>query len=59
MEYLMVFVLVTISILSVMGTLYNKRTGNTAGFILGGALTLSVGIVAVLALYDAIIGISA
>ncbi|WP_149453661.1 hypothetical protein [Pasteuria penetrans] len=35
-------VLIIVTILSIMGTLYNIRTGNRAGAFLGGMLTLGI-----------------
>lgn len=45
-------ILVLISILAVRGTMYNKRTGNKAGFVLGGGLTLGILLVTVLAVME-------
>ncbi|SEN21442.1 hypothetical protein [Lihuaxuella thermophila] len=57
MEYFMVPLLVLISIFSVWGTIYNKKTGNKPGFIIGGVFTLGVVGVTLLALYDMFVGI--
>jgi cytochrome c biogenesis protein ResB len=48
----MVPLLVVISILAIWGTLYNQRTGNKPGLILGGAFTLGIVGVTLLAVYD-------
>ncbi len=57
MEYFMVPLLVLISILAVWGTLYNKKTGNKPGFVIGGVFTLGIVGVTLLALYDLFVGI--
>lgn len=57
MEYFMVPLLVLISIFAIRGTIYNKKTGNKPGLIIGGAFTLGVVGVTLLALYDLFIGI--
>ncbi|WP_044640346.1 hypothetical protein [Risungbinella massiliensis] len=57
LEYFMVPILVIISILAVRGFLFNKKTGNTPGVILGGAFMLGTVGVTLLSLYDLFIGI--
>ncbi|MCH5584224.1 hypothetical protein MK805_04485 [Shimazuella sp. AN120528] len=57
MEYFMVPLLVITSILAIIGTTYNKRTGNAAGFYIGGVFTLGVVVVTLLSLYDLFVGI--
>jgi hypothetical protein len=57
MEYFMVPLLVITSILAIMGTMYNKKTGNSAGFYIGGVFTLGVVAVTLLSLYDLFVGI--
>lgn len=53
----MTVILIFVSILSVMGTLYNKRTGNKPGFVIGGLFTLAIVGVTLIAIYDELIGI--
>lgn len=53
----MVVILILVSILAVIGTLYNKRTNNKVGFILGALFTIPLIGVTLLAIYDATIGI--
>ncbi|MEW9031955.1 MAG: hypothetical protein AB2404_04405 [Planifilum fimeticola] len=53
----MVIILVLMSILAVIGTLHNKRTGNRFGFFVGGLFTLALIGVTGLALYDAFVGL--
>lgn len=57
MQYFMVPLLVLISIFSIIGTVYNKKTGNAPGLIIGGGFTLGIVVVTLLALYDFFIGI--
>lgn len=57
LSYFMVPILVGISILSVIGFLYNKRTGNTPGAVIGGAFTVGIIGVTLLSLYDMIVGL--
>jgi cytochrome c biogenesis protein ResB len=52
MQYFMVPLLVVLSLFAIQGTLYNQRTGNKPGFIIGGAFTLGLVSVTLLALYD-------
>ncbi|WP_146160452.1 hypothetical protein [Desmospora activa] len=53
----MTVILIFVSILAVMGTLYNKRTNNKVGFLLGGLFTLAVVGVTLIAVYDGLIGV--
>jgi hypothetical protein len=53
----MVPLLVLISLFAIRGTLYNKRTGNTAGLYIGGVFTLGIVVVTLLSLYDLFVGI--
>lgn len=53
----MVVILILVSILAVIGTLYNKRTNNKAGFLLSALFTVPLIGVTLLAIYDATIGI--
>jgi len=57
MNYFMVPLLVLIAILAIRGTLYNKKTGNKPGFVIGGIFTLGIVGVTLLALYDFFVGI--
>jgi hypothetical protein len=57
MQYFMVPLLVIISIFAIIGTLYNKKTGNSAGYYIGGVFTLGLVVVTLLSLYDLFIGI--
>jgi hypothetical protein len=57
MQYFMVPLLVIISILAIRGTMYNKKTGNKPGFIIGGLFTLGLLGVTGLALYDFFVGL--
>ncbi|WP_164491675.1 hypothetical protein [Staphylospora marina] len=57
MDYFMVPLLVIISILAVKGTLYNKKTGNKPGFVIGGLFTLGMLGITGLALYDLFVGL--
>ncbi|WP_156877510.1 hypothetical protein [Shimazuella kribbensis] len=57
MEYFMVPLLVITSVLAIIGTMYNKRTGNAAGFYIGGLFTLGTVVVTLISLYDLFIGI--
>jgi hypothetical protein len=56
-QYFMVPILVVISILSIQGFLYNKKTGNKPGTIIGGAFSLGIIGITLLSLYDLFIGI--
>lgn len=56
-QYFMVPILVIISVLAVRGFLFNKKTGNKGGIILGGAFTAGTLFVTVLAVYDLFIGL--
>jgi len=53
----MVIILVLMSILAVIGTLHNKKTGNRFGFFVGGLFSLALIGVTGLALYDAFVGL--
>ncbi|MBA4495027.1 hypothetical protein ACFO25_02125 [Paenactinomyces guangxiensis] len=57
MNYFMVPILVLISIFAIQGTLYNKKTGNKPGLVIGGVFTLGLVGVTLLALYDLFVGI--
>lgn len=52
MEYFMVPILVMMSILSVYGTIYNKRTKNLPGFYIGGLFTVGLVLITLLSVYD-------
>jgi hypothetical protein len=56
-EHFMEPLLLICSILAIMGTLKNKKSGNKPGFILGGILTLGLIGVTGLALFDLVIGL--
>lgn len=53
----MTVILIFISILAVMGTLKNRRTGNKPGFLIGGLFTVATIGITLLAVYDEIVGI--
>jgi len=53
----MVVILLILSVLSIKGTLYNKKTNNKEGFFLGCFFTSILVIITLIALYDTIIGI--
>ncbi|BCU81627.1 MULTISPECIES: hypothetical protein [Polycladomyces] len=53
----MVVILVLMCILAVRGVLYNKRTQNKSGFIIGGIFTAGLIGVTLLALYDTFVGL--
>ncbi|SHE45076.1 hypothetical protein SAMN05444392_101514 [Seinonella peptonophila] len=53
----MVTSLVISTILAVYGTVYNKKTKNMPGMVIGGAFTLGLGCIALLAVYDFIFGV--
>jgi hypothetical protein len=57
MQYFMVPILVIITLLAIRGTMYNKKTGNKPGFIIGGLFTLGILGVTLLSLYDLFVGI--
>jgi hypothetical protein len=57
MEYFMVPLLVITSVLAIIGTMYNKRTGNSVGFYIGGVFMLGLVAVTLLSLYDLFVGI--
>ncbi|SFJ29533.1 hypothetical protein [Thermoflavimicrobium dichotomicum] len=50
-------ILVVCTLLAIWGTLYNKKTGNKPGFIIGGILTLGMIGITALALYDLFVGL--
>lgn len=58
MNLFMATILVLISILAVQGTLYNKKTNNKPGFIIGGIFTIGLIGVTLLSLYDLVVGIN-
>jgi cytochrome c biogenesis protein ResB len=58
MDYFMVPLLVLISIFAIFGTLHNKKTGNKPGLIIGGAFTLGIVGVTLLALFEFFFGIN-
>lgn len=53
----MVLTLVSISILSVYGTLYNKKTENKPGFFIGGLFSLGLVGITLLSIFDLFVGI--
>lgn len=53
----MTVILIFVSILCVLGTLHNKRTGNKPGLLLGGLFTLAIVGVTLIAVYDGLIGV--
>lgn len=53
----MTIILIFISILAVVGTLNNKRSGNKSGFILSSMFTIATIGVTLLAIYDELVGI--
>jgi hypothetical protein len=57
MQYFMVPLLVLISILAIRGTIYNFRTKNKPGYIIGGLFTAGIIGITLLALYDFFVGI--
>lgn len=58
MNLFMVVTLVLITLLAIRGTLYNKKTKNQPGFILGGLFTLGLVGCTLLAIYDLVLGIN-
>ncbi len=56
-EHFMEPLLLICSILAIIGTLNNKKSGNKPGFVIGGILTLGLIGITGLALYDLIIGL--
>lgn len=57
MNLFMTTILILISILAVQGTLFNKKTNNQPGYIIGGIFTLGLIGVTLLSVYDLIFGI--
>jgi|GEM_PF-1965926 len=57
MNLFMAIVLILISILAVRGTLYNKKTNNKPGFIIGGIFTIGLIGVTLLSVFDLFLGI--
>ncbi|PTX52208.1 hypothetical protein C8P63_13124 [Melghirimyces profundicolus] len=53
----MTVILIFITVLAIMGTLKNKRSGNKPGYMIGGLFTLALIGVTLLAIYDEIVGI--
>ncbi|MCS1350810.1 hypothetical protein [Mechercharimyces sp. CAU 1602] len=53
----MVIILIVMSVLAIIGTLYNKRTNNKPGFIIGGMFTLGLVGSTLLAIFDTVIGL--
>ncbi|MFC4078184.1 hypothetical protein ACFOUO_15400 [Salinithrix halophila] len=53
----MTVIMIFISILAVMGTLKNKRSGNKPGLLIGGAFTALTVAITLIAIYDEIVGL--
>ncbi|GGE10613.1 hypothetical protein GCM10011571_09900 [Marinithermofilum abyssi] len=53
----MTVIMILVSALSFWGAMYNKKTGNTPGFIIGGLFSLTLIGVTLIAIYDELIGI--
>jgi len=58
MNLFMTIILVLISILAIRGTLFNKKTQNQPGFIIGGVFTLGLVGVTLLSVFDLFFGIN-
>ncbi|SFX04265.1 hypothetical protein SAMN04487866_101305 [Thermoactinomyces sp. DSM 45891] len=56
-QYFMVPIMVIISVLAVRGFLFNKRTGNKGGILLGGGFTAATLLVTALSVYDLLVGL--
>lgn len=57
MEYFMVPFMVLFSIFSIYGTLYNLKTKNMPGALIGGSFTAALVVITLLSLYDFFLGI--
>lgn len=53
----MTVILIFCSVLAVLGTLKNKKSGNKPGFLIGGLFTVALIGTTLLAIYDEIIGL--
>lgn len=57
MNLYMVTVMVLISILAILGTIFNKNTKNKPGFVIGGVFTVGLVGITLLSLFDLFFGI--
>ncbi|QKG84245.1 hypothetical protein GXN76_07005 [Kroppenstedtia pulmonis] len=53
----MTVILIFCSVLAVIGTLKNKKSGNKPGFLIGGLFTVALIGTTLLAIYDELIGL--